>query len=181
MRSVCGCKHFGIFEIFCELLKPGRCCRRSFESIEFHAGFRDQFPGASSSLRSEAGLDDVFDDALDKSCDGDVEDELDNPGTTIGTKPSVLHEMFFLCLVHRGRCLRVHRGAFLVTGRRACHREFALSRRDQDREHLCFIVRLHFPRGRHHRCGASEVKSLLPSRCIDAPEPTTNYLSHGGV
>ena len=72
----------------------GRSRRRSFEFSESLAGFRDQFPGASSSLRSEAGLDDVLVDVLDESCDGDVENELENPGTTIGTKFSVLHEMF---------------------------------------------------------------------------------------
>ena len=50
-------------------------------------GSRDQLiPGASSSLRSDAGLEGVLDDVLDESCDGDVEDELvpefdDNPGT----------------------------------------------------------------------------------------------------
>ena len=70
----------------------GRSLRRSFEFSESLAGFRAQFPGASSSLRSEAGLDDVLVDVLDESCDDEVEDELDNPGTTIGTKLSVLHK-----------------------------------------------------------------------------------------
>ena len=51
---------------------------------------RDQFPGASSSLRSDPGLGGVLDDVLDESCDGDVEDEVvpeldDNPRTTIDT------------------------------------------------------------------------------------------------
>ena len=78
--------------------------KRSFESFESLAGFRDQFPGASSSLRSEAGLDDVLDGVLDESYDGDVEDELDNAGTTMGTKFPVLHNIFFPCLVNRG-CL----------------------------------------------------------------------------
>ena len=57
----------------------GRSRRQSFEFSESPAGSRDQFPGASSSLRSEAGLDDVLVDVLDESCDVDVEDELDNP------------------------------------------------------------------------------------------------------
>ena len=44
-----------------------------------------QFPGAGSSLRSGAGLE----DERDESCGGDAEDELapeldDNPGTTRG-------------------------------------------------------------------------------------------------
>ena len=47
-----------------------------------------------SSLRCVAGLEEV----LDESCGGDVEDELlsefdDNPGTTRGTKFSVLHNI----------------------------------------------------------------------------------------
>ena len=56
--------------------------------------------GASSSLRSQAGF-------VDKSCDVDVDDELlpelvDNPGTTRGTKLSVLHTIVFSSLVRRG-------------------------------------------------------------------------------
>ena len=53
------------------------------------------FRGASSSLRSDTGLE----DELDESCGGDVEDEMlpelvDDPGTTRGTKVSVLHLLF---------------------------------------------------------------------------------------
>ena len=62
-------------------------------SFDFYFGFfgeSRQFPGARSSLRSVAGLEDV----LVESCGSDVEDELapefdDNPGTTRGTKISV--------------------------------------------------------------------------------------------
>ena len=62
-----------------------------------------QFPGAGSSLRSVAGLEDV----LGESCGNDVEDELvpeldDNPGTTRDTKLSVLHFIVFPSLVNRG-------------------------------------------------------------------------------
>ena len=62
-----------------------------------------QCPGAGSSLRSVAGLEDV----LDESCGIDVEDELvpdldDKPGTTRGTKLSVLHIIVLSCLVNRG-------------------------------------------------------------------------------
>ena len=64
----------------------GRSRRRSFESLESLAGFRDQFPGANSSPRSEAGIDDVLVEVLDESCDGNVEDELDNLGTTTSMK-----------------------------------------------------------------------------------------------
>ena len=57
--------------------------------------------GAGPSLRSWAGL------VEDKSGDVDVEDELlpelvDNPGTTRGTKLSVLHKIVFPSLVNRG-------------------------------------------------------------------------------
>ena len=59
-----------------------------------------QFPGASPSLRSWAGV------VEDNSCDVDVEDELvrdlvDNPGTTSGTRLPVLHIIVF-SLVNRG-------------------------------------------------------------------------------
>ena len=52
--------------------------------------------------RSDTGLDD------DESYDAAVEDELipeldDNPETTTGTKFSVLHKVFFRCLVNLGR------------------------------------------------------------------------------
>ena len=62
-----------------------------------------QLPGAGSSLRSVAGLEDVS----DESCGGDVDDELlpelvDNPGTTRGTKLSVLHIIVFPSLVNGG-------------------------------------------------------------------------------
>ena len=62
-----------------------------------------QFPGARSSLRSFAALEDV----LEESCGGDVEDELapefeDNPGKTRGTKCSILQRIFFPSLVRRG-------------------------------------------------------------------------------
>ena len=75
----------------------GRSRKRSFDFCESLAGFHDQFPSASSSLRSEAGHDDVLVGALD-SCDGDVEDELDNPGTTSSTTFSGLH-LILPCLV----------------------------------------------------------------------------------
>ena len=52
-----------------------------------------RFPGTNSSLRSSTG----FEDELDESCGGDEEDEslpelVDNPGTTRGTKFSVLQK-----------------------------------------------------------------------------------------
>ena len=72
----------------------GTSHKRSFDFCESLAGFHDQFPGASSSLRSETGLDDVL-GVLD-SFDGDVRNELNNPRTTSSTKFSRLHEIFFL-------------------------------------------------------------------------------------
>ena len=64
-----------------------------------------QFPGAIPSLRSNSGLEDEHE--FDESCGGDVDDELlpklvDNPGTTRGTKLSVLHKNVFSSLVNRG-------------------------------------------------------------------------------
>ena len=55
-----------------------------------------QFPGAIPSPRSDTGLE----DELDESCGGDVEDET-LPGTTRGTKLSVLHMIVFPSLVNR--------------------------------------------------------------------------------
>ena len=65
--------------------------------------YRARFLLPQSSLRSVAGLEDV----LDESCGSDVEDELvpefgDNPGTTKGTKFSVLQRISFPCSVRRG-------------------------------------------------------------------------------
>ena len=62
-------------------------------------GASHQFPGAGSSLRFDAGLE--------ESCSDDVQDEQvpefdDNPGTPRGTKFSVLHKMFLPCLVTCG-------------------------------------------------------------------------------
>ena len=82
MRNVCGCRHF----------------RDSASSFLVRAR---HFPPKLDLMM-------YLIDVLDESCDGDAEDELDNPGTTIGTKFSVLHKMFFFCLVHRG-CLPLTR------------------------------------------------------------------------
>ena len=117
---MCGCRHFCIFEIFCETpptiqedLANGRPKTYCYPSFYFCFGFlgfvSHQFLSAASPLRSSAGLGDVLEDVLDESCGGDVEDEAvpefdDSPGTTRGTKFSVLHSFFFPCLVNRG-CL----------------------------------------------------------------------------
>ena len=110
VRNVCGCRHFCIFEILCELpptiLEGPRT--RSPEArllslfFEF-CGESRQFPGVGSSLHSGAGLGHV----RDESFGGYGEDELvpefgDNPGTTGSLKFSVLQRIFFSCLVKGG-------------------------------------------------------------------------------
>ena len=97
-ESVCGCWHFYIFEIICELLQPLREVSQAlplgcpfFLSCFFVLGDLSRFPDISSSLREFAGFDE-----LDDSCANDVEDEHaleldDNSGTTTGTKLCVLH------------------------------------------------------------------------------------------
>ena len=101
--------------------------------------------------------------------------------------PRISRGMFFPILVRSGFCpLATHMKnrapptVFLMPGRLACPRVFALSRRDHDRE-LC----LHFTVGRHdHRCGFLDfrrvssspgLKSLMHSSGTDAPESTTNF------
>ena len=72
----------------------------------------------------------------------------------------------------------------------ACHRVFAPSRRDQDRERILVLPRL-FALSRwpspplwgswiSRRVSiSSELKSLLLSMCVDASESTTNSRSSG--
>ena len=76
-----------------------------------------------------------------------------------------------------------------MTELQTCRRVFAPSRRDQDLERKLVLPRLFaLLRCRYHRCGflgirrvsvSSELKSFLPSICIDAPESTTNSRSSG--
>ena len=56
--------------------------------------------------------------------------------------------------------------------------------------HCCILICLHFPIGWHNRCwfwdtctvsNLAAFKPLLRSMCIDAPEPTTNSLSHDSL
>ena len=104
-KNVCGCWHFCIFEIICELLQPLQEVSQAVSScllvvlskkkkrlLIFGASHR--CPETSSSIRTLAGLEEV----LDESCGNDVEDELalgldDNPGTATGTKISVLQKI----------------------------------------------------------------------------------------
>ena len=97
----------------------------------------------SSSLRSDTELEDEIEAGgtsslvalsasfLNESCDSDAEDELlsglvDNPGTTRGTKLSVLQTIVFPSLVNRG-CLRK---ACLAMGLQAFDRVVARLRTD---------------------------------------------------
>ena len=151
---MCGCRHFCIFEIFCVLLQPfwkiSQTVVRSPMGIFLlwvFGGSHDQFPGAGSSLRSDAGLGGALDDVLDESCDGDVEDELvpeldDNPGTTTGTTfpfcTKCLPLFGYPWLSAAGPLTGIR--VFQVVELLACHRVFALSRRDQDRERLLVLL-----------------------------------------
>ena len=75
-----------------------------------------------------------------------MEDELvpeldDNPGTTRGTKFSDLHNIFITLFwlgaaFDRWPTHRYIRVACLVMEQQACHRVFAPSQRDQDRERI---------------------------------------------
>ena len=78
-----------------------RCLPFIFVFLVF--GVSRQVPGAQSSLRSVAGLEDV----LDESCGSEVADELgpefgDYPGRPKGTKLSVLQRISFPSSVRRG-------------------------------------------------------------------------------
>ena len=135
--------------------RPRLDCYPSFEFVRVFGESR-QFPGAGSSLRSDAGLGDVH----DESCGGDVEDEPlpefdDNPGTSRGTKFSILLYMFFSCLVNRGFRPLAHlkvspcSSQSLPKGRQACHED--LHRHEELKivdVYLCFLTCLHFSIGR---------------------------------
>ena len=134
MRNVSDCRHFCTFEI-CELPQPRWEVSQAvshclvvvlFFCFEFFWRSR-QLPSASSSLRTPARLQDV----LDESCCSDVEDEL-APDVAFDHWPTHLNN-------------RVLRRVCLMTGRQACHRVFAPSRRDQGRERILVLPRLFAP------------------------------------
>ena len=105
------------------------------------------------SLRVVAGLDE---ESSDVPCGVDVVDALaleleeavDNPGTTIGTKFSVLHWVLLPCLVRcrflppapTQRNIRVLRRVCLTTGLQACPRGSAPSRRAPGRERTLLLA-----------------------------------------
>ena len=117
---MCGCRHFCISEVFCEPLYPlweGRAiglpmldCYPLISSLFWclvmnRASFL--VPDRHFALLLNLKMD------LMRSCGCDVEDELaleldDNPGTTGGTKFSVLQRIFFPCLVRCGFWPLVH-------------------------------------------------------------------------
>ena len=96
--------------------RPNFSCRSSFYyGFEFLGSLLD----AGSSLRSDTELEDELEAGctsslgacsasfLNESCDGDAEDArlsgiVDSPGTTRGTKLSVLHMILFPSLVNDG-------------------------------------------------------------------------------
>ena len=113
---------FCVLLIVCELLQP-RLSDIFLSSLFLFLFWVSEgshlFLGVIASLRSDTGLDDELEadrrlspDAistslLDEFCGGDVEDETlpeleDNPGTTRGTKLSVLQIILFPSLVNRG-------------------------------------------------------------------------------
>ena len=93
-RCVCGCRHFCVFEIICELPQPFRKISQTVIRIsiviplyicffwERRRGFvSHQLPGAASSLRSEPGLGDVLEDVAMWKTNWHLNCN-DNPGTT---------------------------------------------------------------------------------------------------
>ena len=99
--------------------RPIFACHPSFLFLFGVFEGANQLPGAVPSLHANTGLEDELEagrtsflDAssaslLNESCDGDVEDEtlselVDLPGTTRGTKLSVLQITLFPYLVNRG-------------------------------------------------------------------------------
>ena len=61
-----------------------------------------QIPGAGSSLRSVAGLEDVLDESSSSGVEDELVPEFDKPGTRRCTKVSVFQIIFLPCLVKRG-------------------------------------------------------------------------------
>ena len=120
---------------FCELLKPRWEVSQAVSHwlmfvtllILLVFGRSRRFPSASSSLRTSAGLEDV----LNESCCSDVEDEL-APDVGFDHWPTHVNN-------------RVLRRVCLMTGRQACQRVFAPSRRDQGRELIFVLPRLFAP------------------------------------
>ena len=91
-------------------------------------GDRAGFPVPHRHLRTSAGLEDV----LDESCCGDAEDEL-APDVAFDHWPTHMNNR-----VLRSRVCP-------MTGRQACHRVFAPSRRDQGRERALVLPRFFAP------------------------------------
>ena len=113
-----------------------------------------EFPGAGSSLRSAAGLEDV----LDESCGGDVEDEV-VPELDEKSRDNNKHDIFRLAktpLPLFGRMWLLTAGppmgvsVFFAQCRRVlellhCYEEIQIVNM-----YLCFLVCLHFTIGRYH-------------------------------
>ena len=131
-----------------------------------------------------------------------MEDELapeldDNPGTTIGTKCSVLHKILFpifgqMWFLTAGPLIGKKCSSQTLANDRTASVPSSICRVTKSSRWLniyrCFLVRLHFSTGCYYRCGfpefsrvssSPELKSFLLSMCIDAPESTTNSRSSG--
>ena len=115
---------------------------------------------------------------LNESCDGDAEDETlpelaDNPGTTRGTKLSVLQIILFpswlIVAIDRWpthKSIRGLRKGCLATGLQAFPRVIARLEKDLDRERiLCLLVGMHLTTySQYHRGGRGFwTFSLCPS------------------
>ena len=111
-----------------------------------------------------------------------------NPGTTRGTKLSLLHSIVFSSLVNRD--FRGLRRVFQAREQQAFLRVIAQSRTDLDRERTLVFLRLYAlspGRGKSHMffldlrkvSNSSELKFFLLTVCIDAPDTTTNSRSSG--
>ena len=157
-----------------------RSANGSSESFLSSQGSCSSLLVASSSRGSNTEPEDELDEALfpetwcasgpNCSCGGAVQDELlpeltDNPGTTRGTKLSVLQVIFsiFWSIVALDRwpthwSVRGPCKACQATGQQALPRVVERLRTDSshERTHLCLLVGVHFLIGSQHYCRISE-------------------------
>ena len=191
MRNLCGCWHFCILEILCEVLQPFGNTLAAVSS-KLLVAVLPQLP------RYFATLWDPM--KLVRSCGCDVEEELvlefdDSPGTAKGTEFSVLQNVCFPFWSDVARdhwatreCNRVLCKACQGTIRQECLNATAQWRK---KEHAHGLVLLHSSNSRYN-CdwgvreplrvsNSSELKSFLLNMCTEAPESITNCRSSGFV
>ena len=207
MRNVCGCRHFCIFEIICELLQPfwkisqtvfslpHRCpsffC---FELLVDRAGF--PVPRRHFALLLDLKMF-LMSPAVAMQKTSWRQNLTTIPGQQeVRNLPSCMNVSSLVwSTVAFDRwpthtCNRALRRALQAMGLQACPRVTALLRRDQDRKHfpvlpsfactssLAVTTVVAFVDYRRVS-SSSELKSFLLSMCIDAPESTTNSRSSG--